>query len=128
LRKSIEAYKNYYGESHLTTAFAIVGMAEYYLRQGNLKLAEESFKRALGIFRKTKHPDAYICLESLADLCLEKAKQYLRQKMENPAMGDKKQAISYLQDTLITLENHFPKNSPHIQRVKAKLNQLTSNT
>jgi tetratricopeptide (TPR) repeat protein len=121
--QSIRIYEKNYGKDHIDSAPFIAGLGRVYLAQDRLELAETTIMRALKIFQQ-KNINAYKCLEGLSDLSLKKAQEAHENKDFVSYQRMKDRAITYLTQTLETMNTYFPKDAPHVERVRAKLDKL----
>jgi tetratricopeptide (TPR) repeat protein len=118
-------YKKNYGENHINTALVLNSLGAAHLLMNDLANAESLFNQALAIFQKNKHPNSFISLEKLSEL-------YIKRSIEEKNKGNidegmrnlKKQAISYLKQALVILQTFMPKDSPHIARIKLKIQNI----
>ncbi len=121
LEQSQNIYEKVYGQNHNETARVLQGLSKAYLLEGNLKEAERFLQHALVNFQQSKHSDIYIVYEDLAEVEFKKAEDAKHQGNTKQAQTYKTQAIRYLKQALETVKAHFPKDSPHIQRVQSKM-------
>ena len=91
LEKSYAIYEKQYGQSHFETARILQDIGELYLLKGDLESAEVYVSKALSLFQKNKHPDAYDPLEVLATLYLKKANMAEKTGNYQQAISLKKQ-------------------------------------
>lgn len=124
LEKSHMNYAKHYGEQHVETAGVLRNLGQVYLLEGNLKVAEEFFSKALSVFQQNNHPSVYKCLESFSDLHLKQSHQAIQKNAKEDAQNLKTQGINDLKNALNIIKTHFPKDSPHIERIQSKLNKL----
>ena len=125
LEQVLTIYKKNYGEDHTSTALVLNSLGEAYLLMSDLANAETLFNQALTIFRKNEHPNSFISLEKLSELYIkrsieEKNKGNIEEGMHNL----KKQAIGYLKQALVILRTFMPEDSPHIARIKLKIQNI----
>ncbi|MBY0501336.1 MAG: tetratricopeptide repeat protein [Alphaproteobacteria bacterium] len=118
LENNLVNFNKTYGESHIETARVLMNLGQAYLLKNSLDIAESYLKKSLKIFEGNSHPDKYIVLEALADLCLKK---YLDGTINSQQQVNlKKQALSYLTRSQETIKAYFPKDSPHTIRIQHK--------
>lgn len=123
--KVLQAYEKYYGAQHIETARILCDFGHFYLMISNSDKSESMIKKALSIFQENTHPDSYLCLEYLADLYYKQsASLHLRNKQH--AYKLKKQSLDSLKQALDIATAHFPKDSKHIARLKAKFREYTA--
>jgi tetratricopeptide (TPR) repeat protein/DNA-binding CsgD family transcriptional regulator len=111
LEQKIDKYSQYHGAEHVRTAEVINSLGNVYLLQKDFAKAEELFKKALNIFQKRNHPNAYMALENLSELYSSK----------NNSL-----AKDYLVKALQIAEDALPADSPYITRLRGKLEKLKS--
>ncbi|MEN8265201.1 MAG: tetratricopeptide repeat protein [Nitrospirota bacterium] len=121
LKKNLEFYKNYYGDEHVLTAMGLKDIGVCYLQEGSIEIAEVTLKAALAILQKENHSEIYICTEYLAAVCWKKYEKAERQENQEDSQQYKQETINYLKLTSQALAGSFPRNSPHIERIKRKL-------
>ena len=98
--QSHASYEKFYGTEHIETA--------RHMRAGDPDTAEKHMKKSLEIFQQNNHSESFSALEGLAELYNRKSMQELEK--------------SYLEQALEAIKVHFRSDSPHIMRVKSKLN------
>ena len=119
--KSVVAYEKHYGKDHIETARVLKSLGQVYLLKDHTETAENLIKKSLKIFEKSKHPESYMCLESLAELHIKKSINAENKGDLQQSKIFKKQAILYLNQAQKIVKTHFPKDSPHITRIQNKL-------
>jgi tetratricopeptide (TPR) repeat protein len=119
IKQSLAIREQHFGKNHIRTALTLRDLGVVYLEEGQLKTTEELLVKALAIFQNSKHPYSYTCLESLAELYLQKAAQ------SKEPQQFKAQAIDYLKQALTIIKEHFPADSPHLIRINTKLKELS---
>jgi hypothetical protein len=87
-----------------------------------LDRAEDLLITTLNTLLQNKHSDAYTCYESLAGLYLKKSQ--LEQNDQQKFRGYKTQAQRYLEQALEVIKEFFPKESPHLTRLQAKMEEV----
>ncbi|HCC24059.1 MAG TPA: hypothetical protein DEP85_00905 [Holosporales bacterium] len=93
--------------------------------ENDIKTAENLIKKALRIFQIKKYAESYVCLEILSDLYLKETFEHINKEDMQQSEIFKKQSVDYLKQALEVIQAHFPEDSPHFIRIKAKLNKLT---
>lgn len=122
LESSYQTYERIYGKDHVDVAPVVMSLGQVYMLENDIKSAETFINKAFEIFQLKKKAESYVCLESLSELYLKKAMQVIN-KEESEIL--KKQATDYLRQALEVIKTHFPKESPHVLRVEAKIVKLT---
>lgn len=118
---TLAIYKKNFGDSHIQTARILQKLGEISLLEGSLETAESLFAKTLEISQQSKHPDSYIFLESMGDLYLKKYKKAIYEGNSLLAKDFKTKANEYFQEALKTVEDYFPKDSPHFKRIQPKI-------
>lgn len=123
LGKGITIYNLHYDKEHLRMAQVLRYFGEIHSEGDDLEKAEESIKTSLKILEKNNHPEIHWSLESLAELY-----QHKTQRAQGNAAQQKyhHQRIQYLQKALTKAEEHFPKGSAHIMRIKRSLEEANA--
>lgn len=124
LKQSLISYENQYGKDHIETAHMLESLGEVYLLEDNLKIAQGMLSRALDILQRNKHPGAYKCLESFADLHLKQSMEAAHRQAMKVAQHFKTQANNELNQAFEIVKTHFPVNSPHRVRIELKLKNI----
>ena len=119
LNKGLVIYEKEFGKSHIETARILRELGQTYSLEDRLESAENLMNTALKIFQENHHPEAYLSLEILAELSLQQSTKATQE--ENLRLSLKKAAVDYLTQALETVESHFPKGSPHKERIETKL-------
>src|SRR3989338_352731 len=118
LERSFQTYEKTYGKDHIDVAPVIMNLGQVYMLENDIKTAENLIKKALRIFQIKKYAESYVCLEILSDL-------YLKETFEHINKEDMQQSEIFIKQSLEVIQAHFPEDSPHFIRIKAKLNKLT---
>lgn len=121
---SLKIYENNYGPDNIDTARVYRMLGEAYTLEGDLDTAEDLINKSLLVFQQKKYPEGYKSLESLADLYLKKAVQAAGEGDPKQEESFKQQAKYYLQQALQILYKTFEESSPHIVKIKNKLNNI----
>ncbi len=121
LRESLFGLNNHYGQDHIETADTIRYIGKVYSLQGDLIKGEELIRKSLKMYQKTNHPQAYGNFEYLAELYLKKS---LQTDNEKSAQNLRTEALSFLNQALEIVVKYFPKDSPHVKRLKAKIESI----
>lgn len=124
LQNSLKTYTLYYGENHIETAIVLMFIGQIYASEDYIEMAETYFKKALSIYEKSRHPNHYKSLESLAKIYLTRARM-LNNKGNIPhSQFYEKQAINHLKHALKILQQYYPEVSPHLKRIQEKLKKI----
>ncbi len=121
LELSFQTYEKIYGKDHIDVAPVIMNLGQVCMLKNDVKTAEGLINKALKIFQTKKYVESYMCLECLSDLYLKRASQAINKEDSSQSENFKKQAAEYLKQALQVIQAHFPKDSPHIARIEAKL-------
>lgn len=119
---SYKLSEKHYGEDHIETAKILMQMGMNYCRSGDEDKGIKHLEKSLMKMQKTGHTDAYIALEALAEVCYHKSQKLAKLDIEK-AREFLNQSNVYLKSAFEIVQEKFPKNSPHIERIKAKLAQ-----
>lgn len=124
LEQSLHGYEKGTNKDHIETARILITLGHTHLIENHLGQADHLFQQALEKFKRNKHPETYIALESLAELYQKKS--IFEKSKENilHARNFKTNAISYLTQALFFVKNNFSANSPHIIRIQEKIKSL----
>ncbi|EKE09933.1 MAG: Tetratricopeptide repeat protein [uncultured bacterium] len=125
LERSFQTYEKTYGKDHIDVAPVIMNLGQVYMLENDIKTAENLIKKALRIFQIKKYAESYVCLEILSDLYLKETFEHINKEDMQQSEIFKKQSVDYLKQALEVIQAHFPEDSPHFIRIKAKLNKLT---
>jgi len=115
LEKSLATCERVFGKNHIEPARVLRDLGLVYLCEDKLKEAEDFLSRAFSA--QQKHPDTYLFSESMSDL-------FLRKSIVEKNKNFKEQAINYLKQAMEQVQENFPKDSPHLKRLKTKLDNL----
>ncbi len=124
LNEGFVIFRDHYGEEHVQTTKFIIALGRTYFLEGKeIEKAEKYLYKALENFEKTKHPDKYISLETLADLYLKQANDNSTEMgiQDRKLLQDK--STEYLLNAQDILLNSSLKTSAHILRIKEKIKQ-----
>ncbi|WP_032113570.1 tetratricopeptide repeat protein [Candidatus Paracaedibacter symbiosus] len=124
LERTLIIYKKNYGKDHTATARILQRLGQVYLLEGNTEAAENLISKSLKIFQQNKHPEIYICLESLAELYLKKSNIVMSTGDMGRAQVFKRQAIDCLKEALEIVKERVSPHSPHITRIHFKLEAI----
>lgn len=102
--KSLKKYEEHYGKDHIEYAQVLADFGYYYFQRLNYTKSREMILRALSILQKGNHPAAYRCHEYLGEI--------------DSMTGDKIAAKQEYIKALEIAQNHLPKGSVHITRLK----------
>lgn len=119
--KSLQVYEEKYGKNHICMARGYWHLAQVHLLENALEKAEQSLNEAVKIFEKNAHPEVHTCLDSLADVYLQKSSDAEKEEKLKEEGEFKEQAIAYLTQALDVLNLHFPQNSEYRKRLQSKL-------
>ncbi|MBM3632667.1 MAG: hypothetical protein FJX03_03030 [Alphaproteobacteria bacterium] len=72
--------------------------------------------------QKAEHADAYMALEVLADVYYQKSQKLAKLDLVR-SRESLNQSNVFLKSAFVIVQEKFPKNSPHIERIKTKLVQ-----
>ena len=75
LTQSLVSFEKYYGKDHIAVGKVIMELGKIDLLQEQIESSEIFLMQALKILQDSKHPERYLCLESLADLYSKKSMQ-----------------------------------------------------
>jgi tetratricopeptide (TPR) repeat protein len=125
LENNLVHFSKTYGESHIETARILMNLGQAYLLKNSLTVAESYLKKSLKIFERNSHPDNYMVLEALADLCLKK---FIDKAIDpQQQVNLKNQALTYLTQSQEIIKAYFPKDSPHTIRLQLKRQLISLN-
>lgn len=122
--KSLAICEQTYGKDYIDSAWSMISIGDIYLLKGDADRAEELFKGALVILQRKKHNNYFIPIEKLADVYTKRSLDMLSKGDRQNAQLFTDKAIKHLQQSLILIKDHFPKNSAHVLRINAKLDKL----
>jgi len=124
LEQGFAVYKNHYGMNHNENAAVLRELGEVYLLQGNIKSAENYIHNAVAINKGIQHPEMCLSVELLSEL-------YKMKSQEEEQAGRLQKSKEYKDLALLTLKEivdlavtHFPRDSSHIVRIKAKIKRI----
>lgn len=124
LEKSLTAYKNNRGENNIETARVLRTLGQAYLLEGQLETSEDLVNRALKVFQQSNHPESYVCFITLSDLYRTKRIQAKNKADVQQFQTYEKKSFAYLMQAKKIIEEHFPKDSPHLKRIQEKIKTL----
>lgn len=124
LEQTLVIYKKHYRENHTEIARILRDLGQVYFLENHLDKAEALFHKALTIFEANKHPEEFIVLEDLAELYIKRLAQAENEKCYLQAQDLKGHAIACLNKSLKIIEMHLREDSPHIKRIKRKIDVL----
>ncbi len=125
LEQVITIYKKNYGEDHINTALVLNSLGAAHLLMNDLATAQTLLNQALTIFQKNEHPNSFISLEKLSELCIKRSIEENNKGNIQEMYNLKKQAIIYLEQALKVVQTCLPEDSPHIARIKLKIKDIT---
>ena len=125
LEQVLTIYKKNYGEDHINTGLVLNSLGAAHLLMNNLAIVETLFNQALTILQKNEHPNSFISLEKLSELCIKRSIEENNKGNIQEMHGLKKQAIIYLEQALKVVQACLPEDSPHITRIKLKIQDIT---
>lgn len=73
LEESRDLYVKIQNKDTLDIALVLWDLGKVYLLEGNLDMAKNLIRKALGIFQHNAHPDAYLILEELSAMKQKKS-------------------------------------------------------
>ena len=124
LEKGLKSYENHYGQNHIEIARVLVNFGQVYILKDELNTAETFLVKASKIFEGNKHPHQYMALEALAQLDLKKSLNKEKNGDRHQAQLLKAKAIIAFKESLEIVKEHFPKDSPHIERIQSRLTNI----
>lgn len=126
LENSLLAYRKHYGRDHVKYAQLLREFGNAHLRAGHLNMAQDSIEQALEILNASSpvHCDIYKAYEDLSDLLYQKADAFHKRGELQATEIIKSQALQALIKAHEIVTVHFPKDSPHVQRIRSKLNAV----
>jgi tetratricopeptide (TPR) repeat protein len=125
LQASHQVFEKNYGKSHIEVAQLSSYFGQFYLLKGNLEEAETHLLQALEKFKQHDHTDAYIVMEDLGQLYLEKSKNAEIKGNSLEAYNLKQHAINYLKEALEIVNNNLPDGNTISQKIRTKLKNST---
>jgi tetratricopeptide (TPR) repeat protein len=123
-KKTLSIYANIQGKGEIEMGRLFRKMGDIQILEGRLEEAETLIHKSLEILKRHEHPDAYISLESLAEVSLEKSRQAAKEGNDVQLQQFKDQANNQLSEALQVAERHFPKGSAHIEKISSKMNKI----
>ncbi len=117
--KAFHIYEKYYGRDHIENARLLNEIGHIALLENRLQDAEKTLNVSLNIFEKNNHPERSFSLELLSKVYLKKS--ILNGLRKEESYEYKKQAISYLMKGELIMEQHFPKDSSHLKRIRSTI-------
>ncbi len=117
-------YQNFYGEKHIETARLLHTLGQLYLSEEHLETAGKYLYKALDVLKANDHTDSYKVLEDLAQLFLKKSKTYGDTENTKTLQELEVQANTLLTEALHIAKAGLSENSPHITRLKLKIENL----
>lgn len=122
--KVLKIYANHYGEDNIEKARLLDDMAKIFLEKNLLDDAENFIRKSLKIFQSHNHIEVYSSLITLGEILLKKSNHpsYAKNSQESQSLKD--QAIDKFNQALKITEQHFPKNSIHIQKIHTRINSI----
>lgn len=124
LKNSLTVYQENYGQNHIETANVLRMLGKAYRLEGDLEASEELLNESLLICQQKHNPSSFKCLESLADLYVEKETQAMSEGDTKEGQHCKSRAIHYLRQSLQTIKDYFGEDSPHGTKIQLKLDAL----
>lgn len=122
--QSLQIYEEIFGKGHIKTARVLRSFGQNYFLEGHLEIAENYFYKALSIFQKNNHSDSYMILEDLAELFLKKSMIETKKGNAQQSQHFRNESVIHLKQALQLVKTHFPKDSPHIERIQTQINIL----
>jgi tetratricopeptide (TPR) repeat protein/DNA-binding CsgD family transcriptional regulator len=123
-RKALAIYGNIHGKGEIEMGRLFRKMGDIHLLEDRLGEAESLIHKSLEILKRHKHPEAYISLESLAEVSLERSRQAAKEGNNIQVQKFKGQTIDRLNEAIQVAEGHFPKGSAHIEKIRSKVNKI----
>lgn len=120
----LENYEQMEDADAIEFALATQDLAEIYVLENHLDVAEELMKKALDMFAQQKHPSILRPLESLAGLYLKKSIKCRNETNSQEMQRLKEQAIAFLHQAKEAVAKNFPEDSPHLRRIQGKLKSM----
>jgi spore coat polysaccharide biosynthesis protein SpsF (cytidylyltransferase family) len=96
------------------------------LLQEQIESSEIFLMQALKILQDSKHPERYLCLESLADLYSKKSMQAKTNSNNEQVQSLQKKAVDFLNQAMEVVQSYFPEDCPHVVRIKSKLAKFST--
>lgn len=112
-----KTYTTHCSKETLEASRLLREMAEVSMRRNHLDEAKNFIKRSLKILTDRNHIDAYKSLEVLGEI-------YLKKTTQSPAPETqqlKAEALGAFNQALKIIENNFPKDSVHVDRIRSKV-------
>jgi tetratricopeptide (TPR) repeat protein/DNA-binding CsgD family transcriptional regulator len=128
LESSLLMCETHFGTHHIETAHILESLGQLYFSEDNLEAAESSIRKALQIFQYKKHPKSYKSLENLAEVYLKKSIEEVNKGDNEQSHVFKTQAVSFLNQALEVVKNHFSRDTPHKTRIQHTLERLSAKT
>lgn len=121
LKRSLKNYEQHYGKDHVENARILMELGKVYSLEDDIEKALELVNRSLKLFAHSNHPETYIALECLADLCIKKLAQAQVKSDPRQTAELKAKANACLDKAIKIVKDHFPPNSSHIKRIQSKI-------
>jgi tetratricopeptide (TPR) repeat protein len=112
-----------FGTEHIETAYVIRRLGNTYCLEGQTEKAINLYKKSLDILRKSNHTDQYVVLEDLAEANLKTSREELVKGNSELSQTFKENGVNNLKEALNIVKENFPQNSPHVKRIKLKIEQ-----
>ncbi|MBA3814585.1 MAG: tetratricopeptide repeat protein [Alphaproteobacteria bacterium] len=117
-----EIYVTHCDGDNIETARILRNMAKICIEKNRLAEAENYIHRSLKILQSRQHVEAYRALKTLGEILLKKSAQSPNNIQESHDL--KNQAIDKFNQALKIAEQHFPKDSVHIQKIHARVKNI----
>lgn len=124
LDKVLTIYSNHCDKKDIETIRLLRDMAEICVDKSNLDDAENYIKRSLQLSHPYKHFDIYRALETLGEIYLKKSQRFSSSQNDLESQKLKTQALDTFNQALKIIEQHFPQNSVHIERIRSKIKMI----
>lgn len=115
--KVLEIYASHCDEGNIEAAHMLRNMAKICIDKNRLEDADNYIQRSLKILQSRHHVEAYKALKTLGEILLKKSTQSTYAKNNLEAQDLRNQAIDKFNEALKITEQHFPKDSVHIQEI-----------
>ena len=121
--KSQHSFTKHYGTTHVDYGIFLKDFGLFYLMVGDYEQAETLLNQAFSILNAVHHIERYRCLDYLGDLYKEKSRRIKGNNMNLYKVYHRK-ALDCFEKARLVIQDVFPQNSFHEERLRIKIKKL----